>query len=77
MIKTVGFYHGALVDSYEEQANAQGYTLGEDAERVQRIGDGVVEAWFYGCISDAEYDRILDRFQRKVLIPSLEKMKED
>ena len=28
----VGFRHGALCDSYEKQANTQGFTLGDKAE---------------------------------------------
>lgn len=33
MNKQVTFCHGALSDPYEEQANAQGFTLGDKAER--------------------------------------------
>ena len=32
---TIEFHHGALCDSYEEQANAQGFTFGDKAEWVQ------------------------------------------
>lgn len=74
MPKTIEFCHGALADSYEEQANAQGYTLGEDADFAQRVGDGLVEAWFHGCITDAEYNRILKRFQNKILMKKLKKL---
>ena len=70
---TVEFHHGALADSYEEQANKQGLTFGEDAEFVENVGFGIVAAHIHECITDAEYDRILRRFQKKILIPSLKR----
>ena len=33
---TVGFHHGALSDSYEEQANAQGFTFGDMADWINK-----------------------------------------
>lgn len=77
MIKTIAFCHSALADTYEEQANAQGYTLGEYADFAQMVGDGLVSAWFHGCITDAEYDRILQRFQKKILMKHLKKLERE
>ena len=73
---TVGFYHGALADSYEKQANDQGFTFGKDAEWVQKVGFGLVCAHVHGCITDAEYDKILQRFQQKVLTKKLKPLAE-
>lgn len=72
----VGFYHGALSDDYEKQANDQGFTFGDDAEWVQRVGFGLVCAYVQGCITDREYDKILQRFQKKVLVPKLKRLPE-
>lgn len=69
----IEFHHGALSDSYEDQANEQGYTFGDKAKWVQKIGFGLVCAHIQGCITDSEYDKILQRFQRKVLIPNLKR----
>ena len=68
---TIGFHHGALCDSYEEQANAQGFTFGDKAEWVQKVGYGLVCAYIHGCITDGEYDRILQRFQKKILLKNI------
>ena len=68
---TVGFHHGALCDSYEEQANAQGFTFGDNAEWVQNVAFGLVCAHIHGCITDGEYNKILQRFQRKILLKKL------
>lgn len=65
------FIHGALSDPYEEQANGYGYTLGDDAEWIQRIGDGLVIGHIHGCITDGEYDKILERFTRKAITKHL------
>ena len=59
---TVEFYHGALSDTYEEQANKQGLTFGDKAEWVQKVAFGLVCAHIHGCITDSEYDRILQKF---------------
>ena len=61
------FSHGQFSDSYEIQANKQGFTFGDNAEIVQKIGDGLDEAYFQKIITDNEYEKILDRFQKKML----------
>jgi hypothetical protein len=74
---TVEFHHGALVDTYEKQARAQGFTFGEKAKWVQKIGFGLVCAHIHGCITDGEYDKILRRFQQKVLLKNLKPYREE
>lgn len=73
----VKFHHGALCDTYEKQANEQGYTFGDKAEWVEEIGYGLKCAYIHGCITDSEYDKILQRFQKKILIKNLKTLKEN
>lgn len=75
---TIEFHHGALADSYEKQANAQGFTYGKEAAWVDKVGFGLVCAHIHGCITESEYDKILRRFQQKILINPrfLKKLKE-
>ena len=70
----IEFHHGALSDSYEEQANAQGFTFGDKAEFVEKVGFGLVVAHIHGCITDSEYNKILQRFQQKILVKFLKRM---
>ena len=70
-MKEITFHHGALCDSYEKQANSQGFTFGEDAKFIQNTGTGLVAAYIHGCITDSEYDKILQRFQKKILLKML------
>ena len=70
----IEFYHGALSESYEEQANKQGFTFGDKAEWIQKVGFGLICAHIHGCITDTEYNKILNRFQQKVLIKNLKKL---
>ena len=65
---TVEIHHGALADTYEEQMNKYGFTYGEHAEWVDKIGFGLVCAHIHGCITDSEYDKILQRFQKNILL---------
>lgn len=75
MTKEIVFYHGALADPYEFQANEQGYTFGKKRQFVQDVAFGLVAAHIHGCITDKEYDRILSRFQQKILIKNLKPLK--
>lgn len=70
-MKEVVFYHGALSDTYEKQANDQGFTLGDRADFIQEVGYGLMWAHIHGCITDSEYEKILNRFQKKLLIKNL------
>ena len=70
-MKEIGFHYGALCDTYEKQANDQGFTFGDDAEFVEKVGFGLVAAYIHGCITDSEYDKILQRFQKKILLKML------
>ena len=74
---TVEFHYGALADSYEEQANRQGFTFGDKAEWVEKVGFGLICAHIHGCITDAEFDKILRRFQQKILIKNLKSIGND
>lgn len=69
----IEFHHGALADTYEEQANKQGFTFGDNADFVQKVGFGLLAAHIHGCITDSEYDRILRRFQIKILLKNLKR----
>ncbi|MBQ1777936.1 MAG: hypothetical protein IIZ93_07240 [Acidaminococcaceae bacterium] len=71
---TVEFYHGAFCDTYEKQANRQGYTFGDKADFVEKVGFGIVAAHIHGCITDSEYDKILRRFQTKIISKNLKKV---
>lgn len=73
---TVEFYHGAFSDTYEEQANRQGYTFGDKADFAEKVGFGIVAAHIHGCITDSEYDKILRRFQTKIITKNLKKVSE-
>lgn len=65
MAKVIGFRHGFLSPSYEEQANEQGYTLGDQAEKYQKLGKYVLELSIFGIITDGETDKALQRLQKK------------
>ena len=71
---TIEFHHGSLADNYEKQANKQGFTFGDMAEFVDNVGFGLVAAHIHGCITDGEYNKILQRFQEKMLMKYIEKL---
>lgn len=65
--KIVGFDHGALCDPYEEQANAQGFTLGDKAKLLQDLGHHTVMIWIHGLLTDSQYDAALKKLQKQLV----------
>lgn len=41
---------------------------------LKKVGFGLVCAHIHGCISDCEYDKIIRRFQQKILLKYMEPM---
>jgi hypothetical protein len=70
----IEFHHGALCDTYEKQANDKGYTFGKDTTFVQDVGFGIIASYIHGVITESEYEKILHRFQKKILIKKLKKL---
>lgn len=77
MPNRVGFYHGALAKSYEEQANEQGYTFGDKADWVEKVAFGIICGHIHGIITDSEYDRILQKFQKKILMKYIKRLESE
>ena len=77
MSKMIEFHYGALCEKLEKQANKQGFTYGENKKFVQMVNDGLIAAHIHGCITDGEYDKILQRFQKKVLIKMLKPLESE
>lgn len=80
MSRMIEFNHGALSDSYEKQANEQGFTLGEDKERLEKLGFSVVYCWIHGVLTDSQYDMALKKLQKqliKAIMPLPEPPKEE
>lgn len=75
IMETVSFRHGALSETYEKQANQQGYTFGEYADFVQKVGFGIIAGHINGIITESEYDKILKRFGNKILVKYLKPLK--
>ena len=75
----VGFSHSVFADTYEKQANKQGFTFGKDAKWVQELGKSLITLHIHGAITDSEYDKILKRFSDKILVGHLKPLplKED
>lgn len=76
-MSTVGFHHGVMCDAYEEQARSQGYTFGDNAEWVEKVGYGLKCAYIHGCITDGEFNKIMQKFQEKILSKTLKPLSEE
>lgn len=63
----VEFHHGALSDPYEQQAEAQGFTLGKEKERLEQLGFSLVYCWIHGVLTDSQYDMALKKLQKQLV----------
>ena len=69
----IGFYHGALCDSYEQQANEQGFTLGDKADLFDKIG--YAYNLIQGYLTDSQADIVCKKIQKN-LVKSIKRMRE-
>jgi hypothetical protein len=74
-MKEVRFGYGVLNEPLEHQAYNQGFTLGEDAKRLELSRNGINVARVNGFITDSEFSKITKRLNDKV-IKSLKPLKE-
>lgn len=66
MDKQIGFSYGAFAESLEEQANKQGYTLGKDAEKYEKIRNAINMCGFH-VATESQIDSMLKKLQKKVV----------
>ena len=67
MSKEVMFQYGALCEPLEQQANAQGFTLGDEAELLEELGRCVIMGYIHGICTDSQSDAMIDKLQKKVM----------
>lgn len=63
----VGFRHGELCDSYEKQANEQGFTLGDKAELFNEIAFSYNSLQIHGYLTDKQADMICKKIQKQLV----------
>lgn len=63
----VGFRHGAMCDSYEKQANEQGFTLGEKAKLFEKIGFSYNLLRMHGYLTDSQADMVCKKIQKNLM----------
>lgn len=57
-VKQIEFHHGALADSYEKQANEQGYTLGDNVELFDKVAFSYNMLRIHGYLTDSQADSV-------------------
>lgn len=68
IIKEVGFRHGAFADSYEKQANEQGYTLGEKAEFFDKVAFSYNLLRIHGFLTDSQEVQVCKKIQKRLVL---------
>lgn len=73
-MSSVGFYHSAFADSYEKQANEQGYTLGDKAEAFDKIAFAYNLLRIHGYFTEKQEESICKKIQKN-LVSNLKPLK--
>lgn len=63
----IGFRHGAMCESYEEQAKKQGYTLGDKADLFDKVGFSYNMLRLHGYITDSQSNMICKKIQKELV----------
>ena len=67
MSKEVTFHYGALSDPLEQQANAQGFTLGDKEKLLQDLNRSMIMCWIHGLCTDSQKDAMMKKLQKKIV----------
>lgn len=59
------FNFGAMAPTLEEQANRKGYTLGEEAEKMEKLRRARAMLYLHGIISESVSSDIIAKIGRK------------
>lgn len=65
--KEIGFWHGAFADSYEKQANEQGYTLGNNAKHFDEIAHAYNMLRLHDYLTESQAESIRNKIQKKLV----------
>lgn len=63
----VGFSYGILAKSLEEQANEQGFTLGEKADNLQKSLKYIHHLYMSDLLTDTQEKTIINKLHKKVI----------
>ena len=67
MSKEITFCFGALSAPLEQQANAQGFTLGDKAELLQDLNRSMIMCWIHGLCTDSQHTAMMNKLHKKII----------
>ncbi|EKS4345028.1 hypothetical protein QB607_003031 [Clostridium botulinum] len=73
--KKVGFSYGVFGDSLEKQANDQGFTLNDNAEKFEKIRRAINMCGFH-VATESQVDSMLKKLHKQIL-KSLETLSQE
>jgi hypothetical protein len=58
---------GITAEPLEDQLNKQGYTLGENPERIDNLMKSIYALRMNAIVTDKEFDRMLGKFYKMII----------
>lgn len=66
MNKQIGFSYGVFCESLEEQANKQGFTLGEELDKFEKIRKAINMCGFH-VATDSQVESMIKKLHKQVV----------
>lgn len=67
MVKEIGFRYGMLCDDLEKQANAQGYTFGDNIDFVEELRLSANVVRINRLLTDNQADSMYQKLHKKII----------
>lgn len=66
MDKQIGFSYGVFCESLEEQANKQGFTLGDELDNLEKIRKAINMCGFH-VATDSQVESMIKKIHKQVI----------
>lgn len=67
MCKEIEFHYGIFCKSLEQQANEQGYTLGNKQELLEMLREAINRCLFSEVATNSQVNRMFKKLQKQVV----------
>lgn len=72
-LNSITIHFGAVAKPFEEQLNDQGFTLGDQAERIEEIYKSILRIYFFQLLTPTDFDKVLKKFNKKIVEAAIRK----
>lgn len=72
-MNSITIHFGSMAKPFEEQLNEQGYTLGDQVERLDEVYRSILRVYFSDLLTPTDFDKVLKKFNKKIVEAAIRK----